>query len=979
MTQRYRLGHGGLIDRHRPLTFRFDGAEYQGYQGDTLASALLANGIHLTGRSFKYHRPRGIYSAGVEEMNALVEVRKDGQAEPNTRATVVELEEGIEAWSQNHWPSLRFDVRSLHGFVSSLIPAGFYYKTFMWPAKFWPRYEHLIRHAAGLGRAPLSQDRDRYEKRHTYCDVLVVGAGPAGLAAARAACRAGLRVLVVDERSRIGGTLPSSNPQIEGLATEKWVASVERVLRDSGRARVMLKTTAFGYYDHDTVALAQCCPDQGNAYAASQKLWYVHAAKVVLATGAIERPCVFANNDLPGIMLASAVRTYCNEFGVAVGKRVLILTNNDSAYEAAVDLKRAGVNIIGLVDQRPEIGASLTSMLSGLRIPVYRHSTVEKARGWHRVRSAVVIDSANVRKTVRCDTIAVSGGWTPTVHLHSQSGGKVGYDDALSTFVPTLSKQHSISVGACMGHFQLAECLADGAAVTDGAKTKDPSGTPAARSGKPVEPVIPAPHLGYRAGKRFVDIQDDVTVEDIELAARENFRSVEHLKRYTTLGMGTDQGKTSNVNGLTIMGALRSESPGAVGTTTFRPPYTPIRLGLLSGRHIGKHFSATRLSPMHGWHVENGAVMGPANLWLRPKAYIRAGESYTQAWQRECRNVRENVGIVDVSTLGKIEVQGPDAGVFLDRVYANRISNLKVGKARYGLILRDDGMVFDDGTVARWGHNKFILSTTTANAAAVMSHFEFLLAAAWPTLKVRVVSVTDHYAQIALAGPQSRAVLERLLPATDVSDCALPHMGVCETTWNGLVLLIYRVSFSGERAYELAIPAAYGQALWERLLEVGLPFSIMPYGTEAMGALRIEKGHPAGPELDGRTTAADLGLSGLLKKEGDFVGKVLLRRPALQAPDRATLVGLRSKTGTPIRAGSMLVARAEVGAMELGWVSSATYSPTLDLHIALGFLGNGADQMGKSLLAWSPLTSSQTEVEVIQPCFFDVSRERLLG
>ena len=977
MTQRFRLSQGGLIDRGQPLSFSFDGVGYQGFKGDTLASALLANGVHLVGRSFKYHRPRGVYTAGVEEMNALVDIRKAGQSEPNTRATVVELEEGLQAWSQNRWPSLRYDIRALHGLASSLIPAGFYYKTFMWPARLWPWYERLIRRAAGLGRAPLATDEDRYDKQHAYCDVLVVGAGPAGLAAARGACEAGLRVLLVDERPRLGGTLPGSNTDIEGMTALQWITAVEQYLGQSGRVRILRNTTAFGYYDHDTVALAQRCEPGANAFAARQKLWYVHAGKVVLATGAIERPCVFANNDLPGIMLAGAARTYCNEFGVAVGRKVLVLTNNDSAYEAAVDLQQSGMDVVAVVDQRREASPNHASMLANLRIPLFPGSTVEQAAGRRRVRSAVVI-SADGRHAIECDAIAVSGGWTPTVHLHSQSGGKLAYDETLGSFIPAEAKQQSVSIGACAGHLGLDQCLADAQGIAAAPSGRTPSGQQARPSG-PMPPLLADAYPGRPAGKRFVDIQDDVTVEDIELAARENFRSVEHLKRYTTLGMGTDQGKTSNINGLAIMGAIRSESPGAVGTTTFRPPYTPIRLGLLAGRSIGRHFSATRLTPLHDWHVSHGAVMGPAGLWLRPKAYVRANESYSQAWQRECRNVRNNVGIVDVSTLGKIEVQGPDAGEFLDRVYANRIDTLKVGKARYGILLRDDGMVMDDGTIARWDEDRYVLSTTTANAAAVMSHFEFLLATAWPSLKARVISVTDHYAQIALAGPASRAVLERLVPAADVSDAALPHMAVCATTWRGLPLSIYRVSFSGERAYELAIPAAYGRALWEQLLVAGAACGIMPYGTEAMGALRIEKGHPAGPELDGRTTASDLGLGGLLKRNGDYVGKALLQRPALQSPDRATLVGLLSKSGLPVRAGSMLVAAAQAGTPACGWVSSSTYSPTLDRHIALGFLHHGASLMGRTLVAWSPLTASRTEVEVVEPCFFDANRERLRG
>lgn len=490
---------------------------------------------------------------------------------------------------------------------------------------------------------------------------------------------------------------------------------------------------------------------------------------------------------------------------------------------------------------------------------------------------------------------------------------------------------------------------------------------------------VPPMDLSRSTGKCFVDIQDDVTVEDVELAARENFRSVEHLKRYTTLGMGTDQGKTSNVNGLTIMAGLRAEQTIAVGTTTFRPPYTPIRLGLLSGRQIGKAFSATRTTPIHDWHVHHGAVLGPVGTWLRPKTYIKVGETYAAAWQRECTNVRKHVGIVDVSTLGKIEVEGPDAAEFLDQVYANKLSSLKVGKARYGIMLREDGMVFDDGTVARWSPNKFFITTTTANAAAVMSHFEYLLAAVWPDLRVRVVSMSDHYAQIALAGPRSRQVLQRLLPSLDVSDVMLPHMSICSTHWHGQPLNVYRVSYSGERSYELSIAAAYGEALWKYLLEIGVDDSIMPYGTEAMGALRIEKGHVAGPELDGRTTAADLGLAALVKNEGEFVGKQLLQRPALQASDRPVLVGLRSTSGEAIHAGAMLVPQAKIGVPAQGWVSSSTFSPWLAQNVALGFLKDGFTRIGETLLAWSPLHDSQVSVQVVSPCFYDPNRERILG
>jgi len=978
MTQPFRLARGGLVDRSQSLEFTFDGAAYQGYRGDTLASALLANGVRLLGRSFKYHRPRGLYSAGVEEMNALVRIGSGARAEPNTRATQVELYAGLEAGSQNRWPSLRFDLMAVNSLLAPLFPAGFYYKTFMWPARWWRGYERIIRKAAGLGVAPALPDPDRYEKKHAHCDVLVVGAGPAGLAAALAACRKGLRVILVDERAQAGGSLLFDARKIDGQACALWAEGVIRELQGSPRARVLTRCTAFGYYDHNTVALAE---RMAPAAPVRQRLWHVRAARVVLAAGAIERPLVFGNNDLPGVMLASAVRAYCNQYGVAAGRKIVVFTNNDHAYETAFDLAAAGVAVAAVVDPRAEVRPDLGRRLAELNIALHAGSTVRAATGRRRVSVAHIAHAGGASSAVPCDVLAVSGGWAPSVHLHSQSGGKVVYDESIAAFIPGAAKQNAVSVGAGAGQFSLAQSLRAGYAAGAG-ESPGVAGTPVCEAEAPfsIAPLWVVPSTPGGKAKRFVDIQDDVTVEDVALAARENFRSVEHLKRYTTLGMGTDQGKTSNINGLAIMADLRGDPIPAVGTTTFRPPYTPVALGLFVGRETGKRFAPTRLTPMHAWHVEQRAVLATAGLWLRPKLYPRAGESYGESWQRECRHVRRRAGMVDVSTLGKIDIQGPDAREFVDRVYANNQASLAVGRARYGLLLREDGLVMDDGTLARLSENHYFMTTTTAQAGAVMSHLEFLLATAWPELKVRATSVSDHFAQIALAGPDSRSILQALLPHEDLGDEALPYMGVRRGSLDGVALNIFRVSYSGERAYELSIAAGYGLSLWRKLLVAGASCELAPYGTEAMGALRIEKGHVAGPELDGRTSAADLGMGKLASKKRAFIGRRLLERPALQDADRPGLVGLvPAGPDTAISAGSVLTEKAVPGHETLGWVSSATFSPSLNRHIALGFVASGPARIGQRLLAWSPLQGREVPVEIVAPVFFDPQGERLHG
>ncbi len=985
--QPHRLPAGGRIDRGRTLRFSFDGRGYEGHPGDTLASALLANGVRLVGRSFKYHRKRGIYSAGPEEPNALVRLRAGDRAEPNTRATMIELYDGLVAESQNRWPSLGFDAMGLNNILSPLFPAGFYYKTFMWPASLWMTYERFIRKAAGMGEGARQPDPDRYEHRHAHCDVLVVGGGPAGLAAALAAGRAGARVILVDERAALGGSLRFENHTIDGAPALSWADGAARELQALPDVRLLTRTTAFGYFDHNVVGLTERLSDHLAApapHTARQRLWLVRAKRVVLAAGAIERPLVFADNDLPGVMLASAVRRYANEFAVRAGEAAAIFTNNDSAYAAAVDLARAGIKVAALVDSRAVPPADLSRAASQAGVDVLAGHVVSRAIGRGRLTAIEIAPAAGgSARRIDCDVLGVSGGWSPAVHLHSQSGGKLRYDGKAATFVTAQAKQNTVSVGAARGSFTLAECLSEG--FDAGASLARELGLSAGTERRPaaseeryaVEPLwtVPKPRSG---GKRFVDIQDDVTAEDIALAHRENFISVEHLKRYTTLGMGTDQGKTSNINGLAIMAALRGEDIPAVGTTTFRPPYTPVTLGAIAGPHVGRHLEPVRRTPLHDWHVANRAIMVEAGQWLRPRVYIRDGESFRDAWIREVDTVRNRAGIADVSTLGKIDIQGPDAAELLDRVYCNAMRSLPVGKARYGLMLRDDGIVMDDGTLARVGEQRYTMSTTTANAGKVMALLERLLQVDWPELRAVVTSVSDQWAQIACAGPESRTVLGRAITGIDFVNAALPMLGVRDGTVADVPVRVFRVSYSGELAYEVAVPSDFAVTVWTALLDAGAT----PYGLEAMGAMRIEKGHVAGAELSGQTTPADLGLGRLVSAKKHFIGKALLQRPATADPARPALVGLVPADGTtPIRAGAQLIVSKDMlpPVPMIGYVTSVTYSPTLGHPIALALLANGARRMGETIIAASPLSGDNVPVRVVAPHFYDPEGKRQNG
>jgi len=973
----------------QPLSFTFDGRRYQGFAGDTLASALLANGVALYGRSFKYHRPRGLFSAGVEEPNALVTLRSGARAEPNTRATVVELYDGLEATSQNRWPSLGFDLMAVNGLAGPLLSAGFYYKTFMGPTrKAWMFYEHFIRKAAGLGAASFEPDPDRYEEMHAFCDVLVVGAGPAGLMAALAAAGSGARVILADEQAAPGGSLRGDAITRDAVAR---LSALDNVT-------LLPRTTVYGYYDDNTLGAVERVADHLSVPAEGQpreRHWTIRARQVVLAAGAIERPIVFGDNDKPGVMLADAARLYVERHGVAPGRQVALFTNNDGAYRSVAALTAAGVTVAAIVDARREISAEARRIAQASGAELLLGHAVIRALGGQRLSGIAVAPydpiagaSDAAHRTLAADCLLVSGGWTPTIHLASQAGGTARWDDTLTAFLPGEAHQPWRAAGACTGALGTAAALAEGAqAGAEAARACGFSPAPVALPETGEEPLADTPLPVWDArpphgkGKAFVDLQHDVTASDVSLAHREGFRSVEHLKRYTTLGMATDQGKTSNVIGLALMARERQLSIPEVGTTRFRPPYTPVALGALAGQGVGAHFHPTRRTAMHGWHVTQGAEMMQAGLWERPRIYGRPGETVEQAYVREARQVRAAVGIADVSTLGKIDVQGPDAAEFLNRVYSNGFLKLPEGKARYGLMLREDGFLWDDGTTWRLGEHQFLMTTTTANAAPVLSQLEFLLAAVWPELKVAVTSVTEQWAGMAVSGPKSREVLAAVLDDIDVSRETLPFMGVRRGHLASVPVLVARLSFSGELAYEVYCGAHHGEAVWTRILEAGKPFGIIPYGLEALGTLRIEKGHVAGPELDGRTTAEDLGLGGMVSTRKPFIGSAMHQREGLTDPKRLKLVGFVSADGGKIRPGAHLVAADDTQKppRSLGHVTSTAYSPALEKYIGLGLLEDGPNRIGQKLVATYPLKNVDVAVEVVSSHFFDPEGVRQLA
>lgn len=986
-----RLEGAGALLRDSPLSFTFDGRSYTGYEGDTVASALLAAGVRIVGRSFKYHRPRGILTAGSEEPNALIELRTGARREPNTRATVAELFDGLEAQSQNRWPSLACDVGAINSLLSPLLVAGFYYKTFMWPAAFWERfYEPAIRRAAGLGRASGVSDPDSYEKSHAFCDVLVIGGGPAGLSAAWSAGKSGARVILCDEDFLIGGRLNGESFEIEGLNGAVWARRMFMELVGMPEVRVMSRTTVFGAYDGDTFAALERVADHLPVPPAGQprqRLWKIVARQTVLATGAIERPLVFGGNDRPGVMLSAAVRTYIHRFRVTPGRRVAVFTTGDEGWRTAFDLVRLGkVRVEAIVDARPTVAASLREEANRCELRALLGAQVIGTHGPRGLSAISVRDGERRVERIPVDTLAVSGGWNPNIALTTHQGGKPRWSGNLSAYVPGDLPQSMSVAGAAAGEFSLSGALRTGVVAGSAAARQAGFESPAVEatwrcSSESVEST-PLWFVPASKGKAFVDFQHDVTREDIELAAREGYQSADLLKRYTTLGMATDQGKTSNLNGHAIIGATTGRAPAEIGTITSRPPYTPVAIGALAGHHRGQDFKPYRLTAAHRWAQERGAVFADTGPWQRAQWFPLQGElDWLTSVVREVTSVRHAVGVCDVSTLGKIDVQGSDSATFLDRVYTNLMSTLPAGKVRYGLMLREDGLVMDDGTVAHVGAGHYVVSTTTVNAGRVMQHLEYARQVLWPDLDTQLASITDQWAQYAIAGPRSRELLQKLLEsALDVSNEGFPYLACAEFLWRGRPARLFRVSFSGELAYELAVPSSQGDATVRAILTAGEGLGVVPYGTEALGVMRIEKGHVAGNELNGTTTADDLGLGKLMSRKKDFIGRVLASRPGLVSPDRPTLVGVKPVDKLArLYAGAHFLSLGARPSLEndQGFLSSVAFSPALGHWIGLGFLVRGPDRWGERMVAHDPIRSGDIEVEVTNPVFYDPAGERL--
>jgi len=996
MTQNFRLNKGGYINRNKKISFKFNGKKYFGYEGDTLASALIANGVHLVGRSFKYHRPRGFLGVGVEEPNAQVQLYRGAKTEPNAVATTVELVEGLVAKSQNCFPSVSFDFGAINNFLHKFFPAGFYYKTFMWPKSFWYKiYEPIIRKAAGLGVAPLKPDPDRYEHKYEHCDILIVGSGPSGLSSALSAAKNGARVILAEDKPRFGGSLLTDEVTIGNKKGKDWVDETIDELKSMSNVIVKNRSQVFGYYDHNMMVMFERERDhveKPNKFTPRQRLWYIRAKEVIISTGSIERPLVFGNNDRPGVILASAAKEYMKVYGVLVGKKPIVFTNNDSGYDTAIEFKKNGIDPL-VLDIRTNSDSSVVKEAKNLNINIKFSYGVVNVKGYRKVKGALIGQLNKNKsgyenfKSVSCDCICVSGNWTPTVHLSSQSGNKLKYDEKVNAFIPNQPKQNENTVGSANGNFTLKSSLIEGFSkgydlskkiTGKEIKTSTPSSNERSYGFQDKFWCMPLPINKHY--KRCVDFQNDVYVSDIELAVREGFRSIEHVKRYTTLGMATDQGRTSNLNGLQLVSSIEKKIVPEVGHTTFRPPYTPVTIGAIVGREVGKHYRPTRKSPIHLWHEKNNAVFVDAGLWLRPRYYKQGDETLQEAAKREATNVRNNVGICDVTSLGKIDIKGPDAAELLNRVYTNAWMKLPVGKARYGVMLREDGIVFDDGTTTRISENHFHMTTTTAQAVNVLAHLEYYLQVVWPELNVNVLSTTEQWAGVAVAGPNSRNLLSKLFPETDVSNEGLPFMGFVEGDLFGVPARIFRISFSGELAYEINVESGYGVFMWEKIMELGKEMGIEPYGTEALSTLRIEMGHVAGSEIDGRTISSDLSLEGMLSKKKDFIGKRSLNRQAFIESNREKIVGvvpLDKKTMIPEGSHLVLDSNASLPNPKLGHISASCWSVEYNNPFSLAILKNGKKRIGEKLYALSPLKNKVIPVEIVSSHYVDPKGERV--
>lgn len=982
MSQNMRL-EGGLVDRSQTISFSWNGRTMQGYQGDTLASALLANGVKLVGRSFKYHRPRGIFSAGSEEPNAMVHLRKGAHQEPNTRATVAELFEGLEATSQNHKGTLEFDLLALNDLAAPFLSAGFYYKTFMWPRAFWEKvYEPFIRSAAGLGKLSGEADPDVYDKGYLHCDVLVIGSGPAGLSAALAAGRAGAQVLLCDEDSVFGGRLNAETYEVGGMAGSEWARHAVAELEAMDNVRVMNRTTVYGAFDHGIYGALEKKTDHLRSANGKPRniAWKIYSGRAILCAGATERSIAFGNNDRPGVMLAGSVRAYANRWGVATGQSIAVFTNNDDGWRTANDLVAAGANVAAVIDSRegePPISIAGVSVTMG--------AGVSDTSGRKALKGVTLTNG----QTLDVDCLAVAGGWSPNVHLTCHQRGRPTWREDIAAFVPGGELPPGMSVaGSANGTYGTAACLAEGRAAANAAVKE--LGFTASRKGvdaaeDEASGITAYWHVAESTKRAWVDLQNDVTTKDVKQAEQEGFRSVEHLKRYTTLGMATDQGKTANVLGLAIMAKARGKSIPETGTTIFRPPYSPVPMGALAGRAKGKGFQPYRLTPSHKWALENGASFVETGPWLRAEWFVKGTEKgWRDSVDREVIETRKSVGICDVTTLGKIDIQGKDAAKLLNMAYANGFAKLAVGKVRYGIMLREDGICQDDGTTARLGENHFVMTTTTVNAVAIYRHLDFIRQCLYPDWDVHIMSVTDSWAQYAVAGPNSRNLLRKVIDAEhDISNDAFPFMACADiTVCGGIPARLFRISFSGELAYEIAVPSRYGDSMIRVLQEAGQEFDVVPYGLEALSVMRIEKGHAVASELTGQTTAQNLGMGRMISKVKDCIGNVLSEREYMNRDEIWNLVGLQPvDKETKLDGGAHFIERDAEATMDndLGWMTSVAYSPTLGHHIGLGFVKAGSSRMGDVIRAWDGVRKKDVEVEIVSAHFFDPEGERLRG
>ncbi|MES2334935.1 MAG: sarcosine oxidase subunit alpha family protein [Pseudomonadota bacterium] len=990
-----RLAKGGrLIDRTRPVEFSFNGKRLRGFQGDTLAAGLLANDQMLVGRSFKYHRPRGIVASGPEEPNALVNLGSGARLEPNQRATTTELFDGLECTSQNHWPSLEFDIGVVNNAAARFLPAGFYYKTFIHPRPFWKHvFEPVIRRSAGLGKAPTQGDADRYEQAYAFCDVLVIGAGVAGLLAARAAADAGQRVILLEQAPTLGGRAPVDDAGVQGQPVDAWLSAIEADLAARDNLTIRTRTTGFGVYDHGYVLaderVADHTPGDGRP---KHRLWRIRAGRIVTATGAIERPLSFAGNDIPGVMLASAVRDYVVNYAVSPGDRTVIVTNNDSAYQTALALKAAGLDVPAILDARDSATGPLPEATRAAGIRVLTGKAIASVKGGKRVTGVAVCAQAGegaVQEEIACEVVAMSGGWSPVVHLYSHCGGKLTWDETISAFIPDPARpplNHDGSamvqvVGAAAGCLSLENILAEfaGKSGKGAIRVPDASQTPDGSVEIPPVWIMPQGAPITLRNKMWLDYQNDVKVSDVQLASREGYQSVEHTKRYTTLGMATDQGKLSNINGLAILAdSLGAEIP-QVGTTTFRPPYTPVTIGALAGEARGEIFQPLRRTPMHESHEKSGAYFEPVGLWRRPYCFPRAGETHEQAVHREVLNTRTNLGLLDASTLGKIIVKGPDAGRFLDMLYTGVMSTLPVGKCRYGLMCNEQGFLSDDGVVARIDEDTWLCHTTSGGADRIHAWMEDWLQCEWWDWQVYTANVTEQYAQVAVVGPNARKLLQ-VLGGMDVSRETLPFMQWADGTLAGFPVRVFRISFSGELSYEIAVPASHGAAFWAACKNAGKALGAMPYGTECLHIMRAEKGFiMIGDETDGTVIPQDLGLDwAISRKKTDYLGKRGQERVYLASPDRWKLVGFETLDGSVIPDGAYIIADGVNGNGQRntqGRVTSTYYSPTLKRGIAMGLLKQGPARLGE-VVEFNTAAGGTIRARVRDTVFYDRDGEK---